>query len=129
MTPSRPYLLRAVHQWLVDNGLTPQLVVDTSGEGVMVPSGFAHDGRIVLNVAPNAVRGLDLGNQWVEFDARFGGRPYHVRVPIAAVIAIAARENGAGLSFPDEEEGGIETGDDPGPPQSPPPRSGLRLVK
>jgi len=102
MTSSRPYLLRAIHEWLVDNGLTPQILVDAEAEGVEVPRGHVSDGRIVLNCSPAAVRGLVIDNQRVEFEARFAGVPRHVSIPIGAVLAIAARENGAGMSFAPE---------------------------
>ena len=96
MSPRRPYLLRAFYDWLLDNQLTPHLVVDVTMPGVMVPMEFARDGQIVLNVAPRAVGNLELGNDDVRFNARFGGVPRNVFVPIAAVLAIYARENGAG---------------------------------
>ena len=102
MSPRRPYLLRAFYDWLLDNQLTPHLVVDVTMPGVMVPMEFARDGQIVLNVAPRAVGNLELGNDDVRFNARFGGVPRNVFVPIAAVLAIYARENGAGTMFEPE---------------------------
>ncbi|MCP5153909.1 MAG: ClpXP protease specificity-enhancing factor [Ectothiorhodospiraceae bacterium] len=114
MSSSRPYLLRAVREWLVDNGLTPQLLVDAQRPGVEVPADSVQDGRIVLNIADRAVRGLVLGNDQIQFEARFGGRPFRVRVPLHAVVAILARENGVGMSFPLEEP----------PPEPPRPPSG-----
>ncbi|QLK59689.1 ClpXP protease specificity-enhancing factor [Rahnella inusitata] len=102
MSPRRPYLLRAFYEWLLDNQLTPHLVVDVTMPGVMVPMEFARDGQIVLNVAPRAVGNLELGNDDVRFNARFGGVPRNVFVPIAAVLAIYARENGAGTMFEPE---------------------------
>lgn len=104
MTSNRPYLIRAVYEWLLDNGLTPYLLVNVEAEGVVVPEGFAEDGRIVLNIAPSAVRTLDLGNEMIYFNARFGGRPMDVFVPPPAVLGLYARENGRGLLFPDEPE-------------------------
>ena len=101
MTSSRPYLLRAVYEWIADNGLTPQIVVDAQQEQVRVPTAYVREGRIVLNIAPTAVRGLRLGNEWVEFGARFDGAPFDVVVPVHAVLAIMARENGTGMSFPE----------------------------
>ena len=103
MTPSRPYLLRAVYEWITDNDLTPQIVVDARQEQVRIPTAYVRDGRIVLNISPTAVRGLHLGNEWVEFSARFGGNPFDVVVPVHAVLAIMARENGTGMSFPDPD--------------------------
>ena len=103
MTSSRPYLLRAVYEWIADNDMTPQIVVDAQQEQVRVPAAYVRDGTIVLNVSATAVRGLNLGNEWVEFSARFGGTPFDVSVPVHAVLAIMARENGTGLSFPDPD--------------------------
>jgi stringent starvation protein B len=103
MSPRRPYLLRAFYEWLIDNQLTPHLVVDVTLPGVLVPMEFARDGQIVLNVAPCAVGNLELGNDGVSFNARFGGVPRQVTVPIAAVMAIYARENGSGTMFEPEE--------------------------
>ena len=122
MTSSRPYLLRAVHEWIADNGLTPQIVVDAQHEQTRVPTAYVRDGKIVLNVSSTAVRGLSLGNEGVEFSARFGGTPFDVFVPIGAVLAIMARENGTGMSFPDAG------GDRPPPPQ-PRRRPSLKVVK
>lgn len=102
MTPSRPYLIRAVHEWIVDNALTPQIVVDAEFEGVQVPHQYVSDGRIVLNISERAVRSLLIGNERIEFGARFGGVVFQVSVPVAAVQAVIARENGAGMSFPEE---------------------------
>jgi len=106
MTPRRPYLVRAFYDWLVDNDLTPHLVVDATQPGVQVPQEFVSNGQIVLNLAPRAVGNLELGNDAVRFNARFGGRPHVVAVPLAAVLALYARENGAGTMF--EPEPGYE---------------------
>jgi stringent starvation protein B len=98
--PSRvPYLLRACHEWLVDAGCTPQLLVDATVPGVKVPAPHVKDGRIVLNVSPDAVRDLRLDNEWIEFNARFGGAPQRIRLPVKSVLAIYARENGEGMAF------------------------------
>ncbi|MBV4367044.1 ClpXP protease specificity-enhancing factor [Erwinia sp. BNK-24-b] len=102
LTARRPYLLRAFYEWLLDNQLTPHLVVDINLPGVMVPLEYARDGQIVLNIAPRAVGNLELGNDEVTFNARFGGVPRQVSVPLAAVMAIYARENGAGTMFEPE---------------------------
>ncbi|MDX6915902.1 ClpXP protease specificity-enhancing factor [Pectobacterium carotovorum] len=102
LSPRRPYLLRAFYDWLLDNQLTPHLVVDVTLPGVMVPMEFARDGQIVLNIAPRAVGGLELADDSVRFNARFGGVPRQVYVPMAAVMAIYARENGAGTMFEPE---------------------------
>lgn len=102
LSPRRPYLLRAFYEWLLDNQLTPHLVVDVNVDGVMVPMEFARDGQIVLNIAPRAVANLALGNDEVQFNARFSGVPRQVVVPMAAVLTIYARENGAGTMFEPE---------------------------
>ncbi|QIL85079.1 ClpXP protease specificity-enhancing factor [Vibrio sp. HDW18] len=102
MTPRRPYLLRAFYDWLLENELTPHLVVDATLPRVKVPLEYVQDGQIILNVAPRAVSHLDLSNDEVTFNARFGGRPHRVIVPIYAVQAIYARENGAGTMFEPE---------------------------
>ncbi|MGY5955224.1 ClpXP protease specificity-enhancing factor [Kosakonia sp. BK9b] len=102
LSPRRPYLLRAFYEWLLDNQLTPHLVVDVTMPGVRVPMEYARDGQIVLNIAPRAVGNLELANDEVRFNARFGGVPRQVAVPLAAVLAIYARENGAGTMFEPE---------------------------
>lgn len=102
LSPRRPYLLRAFYEWLLDNQLTPHLVVDVTLPGVHVPMEYARDGQIVLNIAPRAVGNLELSNNDVRFNARFGGVPRQVFVPMAAVLAIYARENGAGTMFEPE---------------------------
>ncbi|ALQ44608.1 ClpXP protease specificity-enhancing factor [Raoultella ornithinolytica] len=102
LTPRRPYLLRAFYEWLLDNQLTPHLVVDVTLPNVQVPMEYARDGQIVLNIAPRAVGNLELANDEVRFNARFGGVPRNVSVPMAAVLAIYARENGAGTMFEPE---------------------------
>jgi len=106
LSPRRPYLLRAFYEWLLDNDLTPHVVVDISLPDVQVPLEYARDGQIVLNIAPRAVGNLQLTNDSVSFSARFGGVPRQVYVPMAAVLAIYARENGAGTMF--EPEAGYE---------------------
>ncbi len=111
MTPRRPYLLRAFYEWLVDNDLTPHLVVAATLPGVRVPQEFVQDGQIILNVAPRAVGNLQLGDDEITFNARFSGRPHIVVVPLYAVQAIYARENGAGTMF-DPEEAYMDVFDD-----------------
>ena len=134
MTPSRPYLIRGLYEWIVDNGLTPHLLVNAEGEAVEAPIEFADGGRLVLNVSPSAVRGLDLGNEWVSFNARFGGQPRQVNVPVAEVMAIYARENGRGMLFtPEDGDGEPPSGgggdDGTGSGASGGNRPGLRVVK
>ena len=100
MTSSRPYLIRALYDWIVDNAYTPHLIVDAEQPGVAVPRSYVRDGKIVLNVAPRAVSDLVLGNDAIVFSARFGGTPMAVSIPAAAVEGIYARENGQGMVFP-----------------------------
>ena len=116
MTPKRPYLLRAMHEWIVDNGLTPHIVVNAEHEGLIAPPGHASDGKLVLNISPAATRGLLLGNDFVSFEARFGGVPRAVQVPIDAVVGIYARENGHGMIFADEDGPPSPEGPAPAPP-------------
>ncbi|SDL58925.1 stringent starvation protein B [Modicisalibacter muralis] len=99
MLSSRPYLARALYEWLLDNDQTPYIVVDAERDGVQVPGQFIQNGQIVLNIAPTAVRDLLLANDVVTFSARFGGQPMQVIVPCEALIALYARENGVGMVF------------------------------
>jgi len=123
----RPYLLRAMHGWVSDSGSTPHVIVDAERAGVQVPRAYIKEGKIVLNVSTSATQRLVLGNDWIEFDARFAGVVHHVRVPVGAVLGIYARESGEGMVFPAEEGG-------PEPPASPPAdepakRPQLKVVK
>ncbi len=127
MTSNRPYLIRAIYEWIVDNGMTPYLMVNAEHEGVQVPLEYVQDGNIILNLAPTAVRGLNLGNEWVKFSARFGGVPRDVQSPVSAVLAIYARENGRGMVFRDEEPGGDKP--PPGPEDQGSGKPTLRVVK
>ena len=104
MLPRKPYLLRALHQWIVDSGLTPHIVVDVSIAGVVVPAGYAQDGKLVLNASYDATQGLALVNERVEFSARFGGVSRHVLIPMGAILAIYAHETGQGMIFGPEDE-------------------------
>lgn len=103
MTSSRPYLLRAMYEWIVDNGMTPYILVDTGNDQVIIPRQFEEDGKIVLNLGPTAVQSLDLGIEAVSFDARFDGSSLDVFVPIEYILAIYTRENGQGMMFADED--------------------------
>lgn len=103
MTGTRPYFIRAIHEWIVDRNWTPYLLVNAMWPGAEVPQGFVEDGKIVLNISPSAVRDLLMGNDELSFSARFGGQPQWVRVPIPAVLGIYARENGEGLFFDADE--------------------------
>lgn len=102
MTSHRPYLLRALYEWIADNGMTPHLLVDATHPAVQVPMHAVKDGKIVLNVAERAVVSLEMGNDVIRFSARFGGVSHSVSVPISAVLAIYARETGQGMSLPEE---------------------------
>jgi len=102
MTSSRPYMLRAIYEWIVDNNHVPHIVVNALHPGVVVPQAFVNDGRIVLNISPSAVRRLELKNTYVAFEARFSGQPMQVYIPMAAVLGIVDRETGQGLMFLDE---------------------------
>ncbi|HWP94834.1 MAG TPA: ClpXP protease specificity-enhancing factor [Gammaproteobacteria bacterium] len=99
MVSRRPYLLRALYEWMTDTGQTPYLLVDASRPDVIVPRQYVQDGRIVLDISPLATQQLSIGNQNVEFEARFGGIAFHVVVPVGAVMAIYARESGEGMLF------------------------------
>lgn len=137
MKSSRPYLVRALYEWIVENDCTPHLLVDALYPRVQVPKGFASDGQIVLNVSPSAIRHLHMDNEAVSFEGRFGGVPHTLYVPIAAVLAIYAKENGQGMVFeiepPVANEGEPARPPDDAPPSGEPPRpSGrpsLKVVK
>jgi len=135
MKPRRPYLLRAMHEWISDSQCTPHLVVDAGFAGVEVPRQYVQDGKIVLNVSWSATAQLQLGNDEVSFSGRFGGASMHVRVPLEAVLAIYARETGQGMIFADEAEPPPEGPQGPeSPPEEPQPkpsagRAKLKVVK
>jgi stringent starvation protein B len=123
MKARRPYLLRAIHEWITDSLCTPHLVVDANAGDVEVPRQFVKDGKIVLNVSWNATANLRLGNEEVTFSGRFGGASMSVRVPIQAVLAIYARETGQGMIFADDDVDAASPaapGDKPGSTQTPP---------
>jgi stringent starvation protein B len=134
MSSNRPYLLRALYEWIGDNQMTPHLLVDASRDGVQVPASAVKDGRVVLNVAARAVSQLDLGNREIRFLARFGGVSQTVIVPVSAVLAIYAQETGQGMMLPDDTVAMTAESPDE-PPDSPePPTEGrkgghLRVVK
>lgn len=111
MSSQKPYLIRAIYQWLLDNQSTPYLLVNTIHEGVVVPEQYIRDARIVLNLAPDAITGLNMDNDWVSFSARFSGKSMDLFIPVIAIQAIYGKENNEGMFFPEEE------------PQSPPPAS------
>lgn len=133
MTSNRPYLLRALNEWINDNGMTPYLLVDAAREGVQVPASVVKDGRVVLNIAPRAVAHLAMDNREVRFMARFGGVSQSVVVPVLAVMAIYAQETGQGMMLP--EDGAVLPDESPDPAPGPdsggdaPKRSHLRVIK
>jgi len=135
MTSSRPYLIRAIYQWIADNGMTPHLLVDVSVEGVQVPAEHVQNGKIILNIAPMAISGLVLGDEEITFSARFSGKSQGLHVPIDAVLAVYAKENGQGMMFSEDDGAASSTddGDDsnPDPDNTPdkPKRPSLRVVK
>jgi len=130
MTSSRPYLIRAMYQWIADNGMTPHLLVDVSIDGVQVPSEHVQNGKIILNIAPMAISSLVLGDADITFSARFSGQTMNLFLPIEAVLAVYAKENGQGMMF-SEDDGAISAPDndkdDPDPDK--PKKPSLRVVK
>ena len=132
MSSHRPYLLRALNDWITDNGMTPHLLVDATRPGVQVPAQAVNDGKVVLNIAARAVARLSIDNDAVSFTARFGGVSQPVLVPMGAVLAIYARETGQGMALP-EDAVSASPGEGPEPPSTPddgaPRRSHLRVVK
>lgn len=127
MTSSRPYLIRALYQWIVDNGVTPYILVDALVDGVDVPPQHIQDNKIVLNIAPMAVQGLTLADDAITFSARFSGQSVSLHVPTNAVLAIYARENGQGMMFNEEPE--TPGSPDGSGPNDDKPRPSLRVVK
>ena len=130
--PKRPYLLRAMHQWITDCGNTPHVIVDAARGGAEVPQAYIKDGKIVLNLSHSATQRLKLGNDEIEFDARFAGVVHHVRFPLTAVMGIYARETGEGMVFSEQDLGP----EPPTPPAStddgtpaPSRRPQLRVIK
>ena len=125
MSSNRPYLLRAMFEWINDNGLTPYLLVDATAPGVSVPPASIKDGRVVLSIAARAVAQLDIGTERVTFLARFNGVSHSIDVPVASVLAIYAQENGQGMMFPAENSPEPE----PPVPEEEVKRPRLRVVK
>jgi stringent starvation protein B len=125
----RPYLLRAMHEWMADAGFTPHVIVDASRAGVEVPSAHVKDGKIVLNVSMNATQRLQLLNHGIEFDARFAGVVHHVRVPMSAVLGIYARETGEGMVFNEGEPDATPPPADATLPTAGVPRGEMRRAK
>ena len=126
MTSSRPYFIRAIYDWLVDNGLTPHLLVNAEARGVQVPSQYVDKGQVVLNISPSAIQNMVLGDDAMRFSARFSGVATSLYIPIAAVQAIYARENGRGMVFGEEDEAPPPT---PDPTPDSDKKPALRIVK
>ena len=103
-TSRRPYLLRAMHEWITDNNQTPYIVVDANIEHVVVPREHVQDGKIILNVSYSAANALELGNEWLMFQARFSGKSQSLSMPVQAILAVYSKETGQGLIFEDEED-------------------------
>ncbi|MAA66726.1 MAG: ClpXP protease specificity-enhancing factor [Alteromonadaceae bacterium] len=135
MLSSRPYLVRAFNEWILDNNCTPYILVDAGIQGVQVPAEHVANGQIVLNISPSAVKALMIGNGALEFSARFGGVPMQVSVPLVAVLAIYAKENGEGMVFgtepgsPDPEGPSGGNNDEGGKPERPSGKPSLKVVK
>ena len=127
MTSSRPYLVRAVYDWIVANNLTPYVLVDAENEASVVPVEHVNNGKIVLNISPAAVRILEIGDEQLQFETRFSGKPMTVIAPIQAVLAIYAKENGRGMVFTEEGDGGKPPPPEPIPLKTKKPT--LRVVK
>lgn len=124
----RPYLLRAMHEWILDSGHTPHVIVDAQRPQVEVPAAYVKDGKIVLNLSTTATQRLQLKNDWIEFDARFAGVVHHVRVPMQAVLGVYARETGEGMVF-SESENDPPTPEPPTPDKSASPSPDARRAK
>ncbi|MFZ2554777.1 ClpXP protease specificity-enhancing factor [Psychrobacter sp. BF1] len=103
ITPTRPYMVRAIYQWIEDNDLTPYLMVDATAENVQIPVGHVQDGRIVLNIASRATGNMSMENDYVHFSARFGGVSQEIWVPVKAILGIYAKENSQGMFFDPNE--------------------------
>jgi stringent starvation protein B len=134
MTSSRPYLIRAMYQWIVDNAMAPHLLIDAGVEECVIPIEHIDEGKIVLNIAPMAISGLVLGDDDITFSARFSGKPQHIYVPVEAVLAIYARENGQGMMFSEDKIEGegdsmVSVDYDGNPPDPDKPRPTLKIVK
>jgi stringent starvation protein B len=126
MTSPKSYLLRAFYEWILDNAMTPYVLVDASASGVVVPDEYVEDGKIILNIAPAAVHALVMDKEQLSFSARFRGASREVMVPMPAVRAVYAKENGRGMVFPDESS---EEPTNPPTPAGPSKRPSLKVVK
>ncbi len=123
MTSLKPYLIRSIYEWIIDNQLTPHLLVDAENFDAVLPEEYIEDGKIVLNIRPEAIQGLVLGNEQIQFNARFSGKPLHIVTPTIAVLAIYAKENGKGMIFDPEDH------NETPPPDKKSSKPQLRIVK
>lgn len=125
MTPLKPYLIRSIYQWIIDNQLTPHLMVNAKYPNVALPKDYIEDGKIILNIKPQAIQDLNIGNDDIQFSASFSGKTLHIVVPTPAVLAIYAKENGKGMIFDPEDQN-----DNSSPPANQKPaKPKLRIVK
>lgn len=130
MTSNKPYLIRALYEWLVDNDATPYIMVDTTREHVDIPPGIEKDGQVVLNIAARAVQNLEMLNSHIAFSARFGGVSRNIFIPIPAVMAIYSMEDGQGMMFADETPAQKEETESTGKQEKQPDKKpGLKIVK
>ena len=131
MTSNRPYLLRALYEWIVDNGLTPHILVNAELAGVQIPAHAVRNGKLVLNISPTAVQQLDMSSDSLSCSARFSGQAMQVLVPMAAILAIYAQENGQGMMFAEDLQQAATAAepDDDEPDGKNRDRSHLQLVK
>ena len=129
MNSNKPYLLRALNEWIIDNGQTPHIIVDIKADGLEVPDQAIQDGKLVLNIAPQATRNLEMGNESITFQARFAGSPFNIYLPIDAVMAIYAKENGQGMMFAQGKGNAEGMEEVEKPTEEPKPGPHLKLIK
>lgn len=129
MSSSQPYLIRAIYDWIIDNDFTPYLLVNAENDYAMIPRDYVEDGKIVLNINPSAISDLQLGNDYIMFNARFSGKAMEVSVPIVAVLAIYARENGQGMMFDETNNNLPPTSPEDTPSLDKPKKPQLKVVK
>jgi stringent starvation protein B len=129
MTSSRPYLIRAIYDWIVDNSFTPYLLVNAENDNAIIPREYVEDGKIVLNINPTAISNLQLGNDYIMFNARFSGKAMEVSIPVIAVLAIYAQENGQGMMFDENNNNLPPTSPEDTPPPEKSKKPQLKVVK
>ena len=129
MTSSRPYLIRAIYDWIVDNSFTPYLLVNAENDNAIIPREYVEDGKIVLNINPTAITNLQLGNDYIMFNARFSGKAMEVSIPVIAVLAIYAQENGQGMMFDESNNNFPPSSPEDTPPPEKSKKPQLKVVK